>query len=107
MERYPLNALGEVTLDANGNGQVELKPTYYTESWLVTSASIVVSTNVLLPVFKLFSNGTFVDGTDDGSLNYSGLYEILQTNMPMKGVWTGGDAGAIAQLRLGGVRFIK
>jgi len=112
-QRNPLNKFGEVTLDANGNGQVELKPTQYEETWLVTSASIIVApvppatVVVREPVFKLFSNGRFIAGTDKGDLNAGGMYEILHSQQPMLGQWSAGDPGAIAQLRLGGWQDIK
>lgn len=105
--RLPLNAFNETTLDASGSGAIELKPTSHGETWLVTSASIKVSSNTVEPEFNLYSNGVFIDGTFDGSLNATGLYEILATNQPMRGEWSGGDSGAIAQLRLGGWRFLE
>lgn len=107
--RLPLNAFDEVTLDANGVGAIELKPVSHGETWLVTSASIKVISIAVVPLepeFNLYSNGVFIDGTFDGSLNATGLYETLFTNQPMRGEWSGGDPGAIAQLRLGGMRFL-
>ena len=102
----PLNELAETTLDANGNGAVELKPTAYNETWLVTSCATKVSSNTNEPEFEVFNSGQFIDGTTEGSRNSTGMYEIVQTNQPIRGEWTAGDAGAIAQMRLGGIRML-
>lgn len=105
-QRMPLSVLAETTLNASGNGAVELKPLAHNETWLVTSCATKVSSNTREPEFKVFSNGVFIDGTTEGSLNATGLYEIVHTNQPIRGEWTGGDAGAIAQMRLGGIRML-
>lgn len=112
VRKLPLNAFDEKVLNASGAAAIELKPQNHGETWLVTSASIKVipvPPNTSLtnePKFELYSNGTFVDGTTDGGLNATGLYETLHTNQPMRGQWTGGDVGATAQMRLGGLRYL-
>lgn len=108
--RLPLSASDETVLDANGAGAVELKPLAYNETWLVTSVATKVTSTAVAPSeteFNVYNSGVFIDGTQDGNLNSSGLYEIVHTNQPIRGEWTGGDSGAVAQMRLGGIRILS
>lgn len=110
-QQMPLSVFAETVL-SGGAGAVELKPTAHNETWLVTSCATEVSpvppaTSVTNePEFKVYVNSVFIDGTQDGSLNSTGMYEIVQTNQPVRGEWSNGDNGATAKMRLGGIKVL-
>lgn len=89
-----------VTLDSNGNGQV-LIPSPGLD--VVTSTVAVrVSSQTKQPRFDLYIDSidpsTWLEGTYTGALDLTDTPHTLQAGGVLYGVWTGGDAGAIATI---------
>ena len=100
----PFKAVEQVTLNAAGGGQVTLSPPGV--DWQITLASCSTSTRVKEPVFKLYMDGTsdanFLEGTYSGSQDATDTPHYVPAGSQLIGVWTGGDAGARATLRVTG-----
>lgn len=96
-----LDEVGQVTLDASGNGTVELSPTSSRIAWWVTLAAVSVSSNTREPVCSIYHNSKLLGATYTGSNDQIGP-DIMVRNGKLRAVWTGGDAGATAQLSLNG-----
>lgn len=97
-------AAGQVKLDATGTGQVTLAPPGI--GWDVTLVSVTTSTRVKEPVFKLYADAvadaSFLQGSFSGSQDASDTPLRVAPGQFLIGVWTGGDAGATATLRVSG-----
>lgn len=106
VEQIPLNTAGQVTLDASGNGRVQLSPSF-NETWFVTNAAIYVSSANQIPQCLLYVGAdtipqNVVDTTFVGNQNASnraGNYPITQGES-IFAVWSGGDPGATATMSL-------
>ena len=105
----PLRVSDQVTLDANGNGQVELKNSNYGTTWTVKLIGLRVEPrpSTLEPECSVFHDGLFLGGSMTASLDAdSAITEIVQTGEAIQAVWTGGDPGKTAILSLGGEQEI-
>ena len=104
--RY-FRAADSVTLDAGGGGTVELAPPGV--EWRITLTTVTVSTSLKQPEFDLFIGGTSeldrAEGTYSGARDSSDTPHTVQVGQSVYGVWTGGDAGAKATLRLAGFSY--
>lgn len=104
---FPLDAYGTVTLDSNGQGTVTLGPAKFNESWEVEGASVNVTSNTNEPQVRFYrdqvSTTTLINGSYSGSFDADPAFN--HTVYPQRKLavqWTGGDAGAIATVRLFG-----
>lgn len=98
----PLAEYAQVTLDANGNGAVQIGPEKQRESWMIQSMSVSVSSNTNEPTFKVYRGSSsaitsLISGTYAGSFDTDTTFNyMLEENGKLTCVWTGGDAGALA-----------
>lgn len=105
-----LDAIGTVTLDANGNGSVVLRPSNAHESWTIRSTVVRTTTAVKNPVFQDFVGasgivgGQAVDTTYTGNNDSSDTIIEINEGSFLTAVWTGGDVGAIASVAVRGTR---
>lgn len=102
-----LNENIQITLDGSGNGHVTIGPKNAYQVWAPSSAACNVSSNVNEPTFRLYlgsgAGGQFLGGTYTGSNDSTGLNGIsLYPGQTLYGVWSGGDAGAVATLAITG-----
>jgi hypothetical protein len=101
-----------VTLNASGNGTVQLGPYYTHERWQLTSVSVSASTNVKEAQCKIYvgsnvSQGNYVDGTLSGSTGDSTgrlAGYVVGHGVYLWAVWSGGDVGAVATMQVQGTR---
>lgn len=103
-----------VTLDASGNGTCKIGPVGPAEIWAPAVASFSVSTNVNEASCKIYVGDSavpanFVDGSLTGSTGDAtgrvGGY-LVPLGWWIWAVWSGGDAGSVATLNVGGMRQI-
>lgn len=110
---WALNEMGTVTLDINGNGQFTLAPGGARERWLVTLINTTCTQPLSVKVPKLVvyrssavpSNqigGTFTANLDTNSTDSF----LLNMNEGMVFVYSGGDFGAVATIRIEGTRYV-
>lgn len=100
--RFP--KASQVKLDATGGGTI----TFTVPSgcrWAVGPTTVTVSSNTNEPQANIFINGTTqtnrVSGTYSGSNDTDPDVHQLGPGDTLTCVWTGGDAGATATLRIG------
>lgn len=106
--RQTLNASDDTTLDANGQGRVELGPDTGPPYWNVTKYVVTTNRPGLAPVPQC---SVYVDSEDsrglqdttyDGSKDASEADIDLQRGQHLIAVWTGGQAGDKATLSVTG-----
>ena len=97
----------QVKLDATGAGQVSISPP--SVDWTVSLTSVNVSSHTLEPTFTLYLNGVsptaFLEGSYSGSQDSSDTEHRVMAGQSLIGVWNGGDAGAVATLRVTGQAY--
>lgn len=90
-----------VTLDSNGNGQVDLYPRS-TSDWVIVGTTVSVSSAVKQPTARFYKNGVndsnFFGGTYTGANDTAGDRTLLHQGESLSCVWAGGDAGARATM---------
>lgn len=98
-----------VVLDGSGNGTVSVGPTRPREHWQVLGASVKVSTNNLEARCSIYvgpqvADPYFISTSITGSSGDScGLgNKDIQSGQQIWAVWTGGDPGSIATLKVEG-----
>lgn len=96
-----------VTLDGSGNGTVRLGPSNSFQQWVPSNVACAVSSNTAEPVFVCYngtpSNANRIGGTYTGSNDSDSITDVvLYPGSYLTGVWTGGDAGAIATMTIQG-----
>jgi hypothetical protein len=103
-----------VRLNGAGGGTAKLGPAGAAETWAPSVASFSVSTNTLEAACKIYVGdqpiqANFVDGSLSGSSGDAtgrvGAYLVTQGQF-VWAVWTGGDAGAVATLVVGGMKQV-
>jgi len=111
--QVPLNQSAPVTLDGSGNGTARLGPVSLRETWTPEVASVSASSAVNEAQCQLFEGEFaeqqyFIDGTLSGSTGDSTdhLWGPLTCGQYVFAVWTGGDPGAQAVLRVRGTKDI-
>ena len=108
MHEDPLDEGVSIQLNGSGNGSVVIGPTNPMQIWIPTMAATTVSSNVNEPTLKLYrgktaSGGGYIGGTYTASNDSTDLNGyVLYPNDGILAVWTGGDAGAIATIKLYG-----
>lgn len=103
----PLDQIATVVLDGSGYGVVTLGPAKFNESWLIEGLSVNVSTNTNEPKASIYrdqvSQTTLINGTYSGSFDTDPAFNYeLQSGRKVAVEWEGGDAGAVATVRLWG-----
>lgn len=108
----PLDTFASTVLDGSGNGRVPLGPQIVREHWQPGAASVSVATNVKEASCVLYlgsspQSSTQIAQTSKGS---SGATCPLSGDMPsgyqLFAVWSGGDPGSTATMRVTGSRSI-
>ena len=99
------------TLDGSGNGKASIGPVNQFQIWNVQNTGCTVSSNVNEPQFRLYranglSAGAFLGGSNQGSNDSDDTPVTLYPGMKLLGVWTGGDAGAVATMSLQGTMTV-
>jgi hypothetical protein len=96
----------QVRLSATGAGEVSLGPVGSIAGWRVTLVSVSTSTRVKEPTFKLYreaaTQSNFLEGSFSGSQDASDTQHVVLPGSQLVGQWTGGDANALATLRITG-----
>jgi hypothetical protein len=112
LQGLPLDTFAIVVLDGSGNGTAQLGPQIVKEHWQPGSATVAVATNVNEAACALYlgsspQSSTQLAQTSKGS---SGATCALSGDMPsgykLFAIWTGGDPGSTATLRVTGSRSI-
>lgn len=110
---WALNETGSVQLDALGNGTIRLSPGGARERWLVTliNTTCTQPLTVAIPQMIVYRSspvasnqigGTFTANLDTDSSDQF----LLNMNEDMYFVYSGGDIGAIATIRIEGTRYV-
>lgn len=103
-----------VLLNGSGNGTARIGPLGARESWNAQAASVSVSTRVKEAQCKIFvgtdaTTANYVDGTLSGSTGDS-TDRVDSYPIPFGqfifAVWSGGDAGAVATLKVTGTKNV-
>jgi len=118
----PLNETGTVVLDGSGNGTLAMRPDGSREYWLPELVSEAAPNPAGgIPAsearFDLYighkvAQQYFVDGTYTGSSGNStdkvnGYTVGRHADAQIIGVWTGGDPGAVATMRVQGTKELR
>lgn len=111
--QVPLNMSVPVKLDGSGAGTAKIGPVNLRETWFPEVASVKASSNVNEAECQLYEGETadqqyFIDGTLSGSTGDSTdhVWGPLTCGQYVWAVWSGGDAGAQAILRVRGTKEI-
>ena len=111
MPTAPLDESASVTLDGSGNGTLKMVPYSGMLTWLPDVVSVKASTNISEATCRIYrgpdtSDQWFVDGTFSGSTGDAtdriGGREVDTHGNALWAVWVGGDAGAVATMRITG-----
>lgn len=100
-----------VTLDANGNGTVQLGPESAGVVWTVSQVACFTTSSVNNPVFNLYLGDpnpvNFMGGTFSGSNDANtGLAVVLNQGQYFSGQWVGGDPGAVGTFTVLGTQQV-
>lgn len=113
MTAVPLNVSVPVVLDGSGNGTARTGPVNLREIWTPQQASVSVSTSASEAECKVYQGESaqqpnYVDGTLSGSTGDSttNVYGPLYAGQWIWAVWTGGDPGAVAYLKVAGTKTV-
>lgn len=118
MPEFPLDEFASVTLDGSGNGTpAPLGPAYPREVWIPTTITVGTSQNPLSVVNdascvvyqgwgvnQAVALGSTLTGSTGDSMGLSGIE--LHAGKSIIAVWTTGDAGAVATIRVQGTRRV-
>lgn len=98
---------GQVKLDATGQGQCSVGPAGV--DWVIRTTTVSTSTAVKKAQANTYKGGVsqanLVDGTNSGNGDTSDTVILLQAGEQLFCQWTGGDAGAMAFLRITGLAW--
>jgi len=103
-----------VIFNGSGNGTARLGPSGSSEVWAPAVASFSASTNTKEAACQIYVGdqpiqANFVDGSLSGSTGDStgrvGAY-LLKLGWYVWAVWAGGDAGAVATLKVSGMKEV-
>lgn len=108
------DGVANVVLDGSGKGTAKAGPLSARETWQPEVASVSASTNAAEAQCRIYSGdapipANYVDGTLSGSTGDSTGH--VAGNQLRKGsyiwaVWTGGDPGAVATLKVTGSKLL-
>jgi len=105
----PFVLTSTVVLDSEGNGTCPgLGPTAPGETWTVTLISVQCSTNVSESIASVYLGLALLGTSTWGSTGDSdtGISQFVAGGQQITGVWTGGDAGAVASMTVSGTRTV-
>jgi len=118
----PLNQAESTVLDGSGNGTIKMRPDGSHEYWSPTTASVIApnpaggvpasEAQCTIYVGPKAADQYFVDGTYSGSSGnvtdaVAGYVIGRHADPYIIAVWTGGDPGATATLRVQGTKQIR
>ena len=110
MRTLALNYTANALLDGSGNGSFVAGPSFYGESWNVTSTglSAASATNPAanIPQAKTFVGGMFLEGTYSGSLNSSDTVYTVHSGQQVVVTFVGGQPNDIITVTLLGTRVL-
>lgn len=110
---WALYETGRVFLDGSGNGTVRLSPGIGRERWLITFINITCTqvNATVVPTMTMYRSSPVPQNRIGGS--YNGLGDTNSTDQILLNmgedvyfVWTGGDPGAEAVVRIEGSRYV-
>lgn len=105
MQTLPFRLVKTVMLNGSGAGAINFSPTVGT--WEVSQVAALASSNTNEPEFSVFIDGVFVGGSYSGSKTTDTTFnQEVQAQQVLQGVWTGGDAGAIATMVITGKKTV-
>jgi hypothetical protein len=109
-----LNESSPITLDASGNGTAKIGPTSHGEAWNPVTTSVKCSTSVQEAACKIYAGDSpidrnFVDATLSGSTGdrTGSISGPIRMPNSIFAVWSGGDVGATATIRVVGTKDIQ
>lgn len=99
----PANPVGQVRLDANGNGTAQVAPSGV--DWVITSRSVSIGNDtgsgaIAREYLDAVSDARYLQGTYVGANDSSGRRQLVQPGQVLYCVWTGGPPGAVATFRV-------
>lgn len=106
----PLRKRDQVTADASGGGQVEIRNTVHGTVWNVRLIGLEGQPRPFTdePECLVYRDGMFIGGSGSGSMDSdSAINETVNTGEGIQAVWTGGDPGATYILTLSGEQTIQ
>lgn len=110
MRTLALNTFAQVTLDANGNGQVALGPALPGVTWTVTNEATSTTSITNESNFYLYLNQVgphnLLAGSFSGNLDSASVPVTVFPGQTLIGLWTGGDASAVATLTIYGTQKV-
>jgi hypothetical protein len=105
----PLRKREQVTADASGGGQVEIRNNVYGATWNVRLIGLEGQPRPFTnePECRVYRDGMFIGGSGSGSMDSdSAINETVNNGEGIQAVWTGGDPGATYILTLSGDQTI-
>lgn len=108
-EKSPFRKSVQTTLDASGNGSVQIGPAYYNQTWEVKSYAVEQQTSAAdpdEPECRYYAADVLLDATYTGSLNGGSFETTLLPNQVCRAEWTGGEPGATAILTIQGIQVV-
>lgn len=118
----PLNESQPVTLDGSGNGTVEMRPDGANEYWYPDNVTVSAPNPAGGPpnfeaqckmyagpkaADQYFVDGSFSGSSGDSSGRFQGYVIGRHADPKIIAVWTGGDPGAVATLRVQGTKELR
>lgn len=107
MPTYPLDANATVTLNGSGNGSASVGPSS-AQMWTVSYTTVsTVSQAAPLPTCQIYTGNanspiTLLDSTFTGNGDSTDAPATLYPGFYVWAVWTGGNAGDVATVRVQG-----
>lgn len=108
MRDLPLRESDQVTLDASGNGQVEI--TCHDFAWKISMCGVQTQPrpSSVEPELSVYINGQFVGGTQTGDLDADTTFnQFMQQGDKIQAVWIGGNPGDTAIMTLAGTKTVS
>lgn len=115
MYQWKLDETARVTLDASGNGTVQLSPQGARERWTIDFVASTVTNTVpnsqLVAQMVLYRSsatpGNQLAGTYNASLDADSQSQyVLNMSEPVVFVFSGGDPGSIGNVHIEGTRYV-
>lgn len=110
---WTLQETRSVTLDASGNGTIFLSPGTARERWLITliNVSCTQTTASIVPQMLMFRSSPVAVNRLGGTYNAVGDTNssdqiLLNMNEPIYFVFSGGELGDVATIRIEGSRYV-
>jgi hypothetical protein len=111
MRTLTLSDFENITLDANGNGTVQIGPGITGVAWIITQMATFTTSVENNPVFNTYLGDpipqNFIGGTMSGNNDCNtGINILLNNGQYITGQWVGGDPGATATFTVNGTQTV-